>query len=110
MSNPKTLTIEQQKERDEIIAAAVRDGKILASSAYDVARGYDTAPDRYKTLLTGPVKAGGLAPGIAPAIAQVTGQAGAEPDAYPDGWLSPSERAVAAGGEHPASNRVQVEQ
>lgn len=103
-----SLTPEAEAERESVIAAAITARKIRDEDAPGMRQLYASQPAIAVNLLTASVREGGLAPGIAPAIDRVTNAAPA--DAYPREWMSPSERAVAAGQDSPASNRVQVEQ
>ena len=80
-----SLTPEAEAQRETMIAAAISERKIRPSDAPSMRQLHASQPAAMVQLLTAA-------------------------DAYPTGWLSPAERAVAAGEQRPSSNRVQVEQ
>src|SRR4051794_31059109 len=74
-------------DREAILDAAVRDGKIEASRRAEYARRYDANPSVIRNLLTAPIEQGGLMPGL------VRLDAGAAEDpGYDPNWLTASER------------------
>lgn len=62
--------------RDQIIASAIRAGKIAADRRDEYRRMYDADPKAIRNLLTASVEQGGLMPGIVLAA-----------DDYPAEWL-----------------------
>lgn len=94
-------------ERDRILTAAVKDGRIPPSRKEHYRKMFASDPDGTKTLLTAEVEAGGLAKNAIPVsedgeVPATDAQAAAT---YDESWLSPAERARAR-GESGSDNRV----
>lgn len=83
------MTRHNTTDRDRVLDAAIRAGKIAAADRDRYARMYDANPHPTRRLLTARVEEGGLMPGL---VGPGEDPATATPGGYDPQWLTPGER------------------